>query len=300
MNFEKKFRFNGQEKFKIKEWKTDETFGVAEEGSKQALKKDIKKLKVLQDKLYASDNHGVLIIFQAMDAAGKDGTIKHVMSGINPQGCQVSSFKSPTANELDHDYLWRINAKLPERGRIGIFNRSYYEEVLVTKVHPEYVVAQKIPEIDSVKKVNQKFWEQRYEQISNYEKYLTQNGYTIIKFFLHLSKEEQKNRFLSRIDIKEKNWKFSAADIKEREHWNEYQKAFEEAIQKTSTEENPWYVIPADNKWFTRLAVSKILINRFEEMNPEYPTVSKQQVEELQKIKQILLNENEEKSEKKG
>jgi len=213
------------------------------------------------------------------------------MSGVNPQGCHVVSFKSPSAEELSHDYLWRITKNLPERGQIGIFNRSYYEEVLVTKVHPEIIVNGKIPGVDSVEDVNDDFWKRRYGEIRNYEKHLSNNGYVIIKFFLHLSKDEQKKRFLKRIEEKDKNWKFSVADMKERAHWEEYQKAFEEAIINTATEKNPWYVIPADRKWFMRLAVSKIITERLEDLAVAYPTLPEEQSKELDSIKEQLLKE---------
>ncbi len=218
---------------------------------------ELKLLAELQDKLYAQDRWSVLLIFQAMDAAGKDGAIKHVMSGINPQGCQVYSFKAPTSEELDHDYMWRCFKDLPERGRIGIFNRSYYEETLVVRVHEEILAKQKLPE----KLVTKHIWDERYQDIRNFEKYLSRNGTIVRKFFLHVSKEEQKKRFLERIDNPEKNWKFSSADAKERGHWDEYMKAYEDMIRNTATKDSPWYVVPADNKWFTRLVVAAAVID---------------------------------------
>jgi len=250
------------------------------------LKNNIKKMIELQKKLYAQDKYAMLLVFQAMDAAGKDGTIKHVMSGLNPQGTQVFSFKQPSKEELDHGYLWRINKALPERGRIGIFNRSHYEEVLVVRVH-NFIKGQKIPE----KFKNTNIWKQRYKQINDFEKYIYENGIVILKFFLHVSKEEQKQRFLARIDNPAKNWKFSKGDIDERGFWSEYQKAYQDAIDATSKPHAPWYVVPADRKWFTRLAVSEIIVESMEKINPEYPKLNKEQVKELEKSKEILLKE---------
>jgi len=292
MNLEKIFRYDGKGKLSLKNWKTDDTAGFHDkEESSEEIKKDIKKLRVMQDMLYARSEHAVLIIFQALDAAGKDSTINHVMSGINPQGCNVISFKSPSAEELKHDYMWRINKKLPPRGHICIFNRSYYEEVLITKVHPEFILAEKIPGVNSIAAVNGEFWDRRYGEICDYEKYLSNNGFTIIKFFLNISKGEQKKRFLKRIEQKEKNWKFSASDMKERVLWNEYQKAFEKAIASTATEKNPWYIIPADNKWFMRLAVSKIINMRIGRLGLAYPNLSGEQVKKLDQIRKQLLSE---------
>jgi len=250
------------------------------------LKKNIERMTELQAKLYAQDKYSLLIIFQAMDAAGKDGTIKHVMSGLNPQGTQVSSFKQPSKEELDHGYLWRINKALPERGRIGIFNRSHYEEVLVVRVH-DLIKYQKIPD----KFNNKNIWKQRYEQINNFEEYLYENGIVVIKFFLHVSKEEQKKRFIERIEDPAKNWKFSPGDIEERKYWDEYQKAYEEAISATSKKHSPWYVIPADKKWFARLAVSEIIVREMKKLRPDYPKLSEEQLLDLEKSKQSLMNE---------
>jgi len=255
------------------------------------LEKDILRLSELQDMLYAQDKYSLLIIFQAMDAAGKDGTIKHVMSGINPQGCDVASFKSPSMEELQHDYLWRINRVLPRRGMIKIFNRSHYEEVLVTSVHPEYILGQNIPGIKSVDDIESKFWERRYKQINNFEKHLDENGTKIIKFFLHISKEEQKIRFLKRIDHPEKNWKFSAADVAERKHWDKYMKAYEDAISATSTQYAPWYIIPADNKWFMRSAVGDIITGNLEQLNLAYPKLNENKLSDLKAAKELLINE---------
>ena len=292
MNLEKRFRYDGKEKFSLRERKTDDTSGLLnKEESENAILADIELLKEMQEKLYAQDKYAVLIVFQALDAAGKDSTISHVMSGVNPQGCQVVSFKAPSSEDLNHDYLWRVSKELPERGKIGIFNRSHYEDVLVTKVHPEFILSQKIPTIDSTKAIDKSFWYSRYKEIVNFEDYLSRNGIIIIKFFLHLSKDEQKNRFLKRIEEKEKNWKFSVSDMKERSFWDEYQSAFEEAISHTATKKNPWYIIPADQKWFTRFAVSTIINERLKKLKLDYPTVSPETLAEMQKIKKQLLAE---------
>lgn len=263
----------------------------AKEEGEQLLEESIKNLSRLQDKLYAHDEYSVLIVLQAMDAAGKDGAVKHVMTGLNPQGVKVTSFKVPSKEELDHDYFWRHYKELPSRGEIGIFNRSHYENVLVTKVHPEFVLNEKLPNIQSVKDINDKFWEKRYKEINRFEKNLTDNGTVILKFFLHVSKDEQKKRFLERINDPSKNWKFSSADLKEREHWDEYQKAYEEMLSNTSTEYAPWFVIPADNKWFTRLCLGEIIYQEFEKLNLQYPVVSAEQKKDLLVAKQILLKE---------
>ncbi|KEF40801.1 MAG: hypothetical protein ER33_15015 [Cyanobium sp. CACIAM 14] len=238
--------------------------------AKQALADGVAMLSALQDKLYAQDRWALLLVFQAIDAAGKDGTIKHVMSGVNPQGCQVSSFKMPSAVDLNHDYLWRCNNALPERGRIGIFNRSYYEETLVVRVHPELLQRQTIPP----ELVGKEIWKERFADIRHYEDYLGRNGIVVRKFFLHLSKGEQKRRFLERLDTPEKNWKFSANDIKERAYWDDYMQAYEEMIQHTSTPQAPWYVVPADNKWFTRLVVAAAVIDTLDGLDLHYPEVS--------------------------
>jgi PPK2 family polyphosphate:nucleotide phosphotransferase len=254
---------------------------------KSTLKMGVKALAAMQDILYAQDKWSVLLIFQAMDAAGKDGAIKHVMSGINPQGCQVSSFKAPSSEELDHDFLWRCQKHLPERGRIGIFNRSYYEEVLVVRVHEQILKSQKLPE----KLVTKNIWENRFEDIRNFEKYLNRNGTVVIKFFLNVSKDEQKKRFIERVDNPDKNWKFSAADAKERGYWDDYMHAYEELIKNTTTEKSPWYVIPADNKSYARIAIASAIIHALDEMDLEYPKVSQEKVAELNAVKQALLNE---------
>jgi PPK2 family polyphosphate:nucleotide phosphotransferase len=281
----KKFLIPPDRKLNLSKIKTDQTLGInSKKESLKLLKKNIEQMIDLQVKLYAQDKYSLLIIFQAMDAAGKDGTIKHVMSGLNPQGTQVFSFKQPSKEELDHGYLWRINKALPERGRIGIFNRSHYEEVLVVRVH-NLVKHQKIPE----KFNNKKIWKQRYQQINDFEKYLYENGIVIIKFFLHVSKEEQKKRFLKRIEDPAKNWKFSMGDIEERKYWNNYQKAYQEAISATSKKHAPWYVIPADKKWFMRIAVSEIIVKEMKKLKPQFPKLSKEQLSELGEARRILL-----------
>lgn len=257
--------------------------------AKKRLKAGIQELASYQDILYAQNTYALLIIFQAMDAAGKDSTIKHVMSGINPQGCQVFSFKAPSHEELDHDYLWRSMKSLPERGRIGIFNRSYYEELLVVRVHPEILQRQQLPYIPNGNKI----WQQRFEEVNNFEKYLVNNGVVVLKFFLNVSKEEQKNRFLSRIESPEKHWKFSANDVKERGFWDDYMMAYEEVFNHTSTEYAPWYIIPADRKWFTRLVVSDIICSKLRELNLHYPHLSEEDKQRLLTAKEILVNESE-------
>lgn len=268
------------------------TTDMSKQDAKEQLGKDIERLSELQSMLYAQDRYSILIIFQAMDAAGKDGTIKHVMSGINPQGCQVYSFKQPSAEELDHDYLWRINRSLPERGRIGIFNRSHYEDVLIAKVHPEIVLSNKLPNITKTEDIDSDFWQHRYRQINDFEHYLTENGTVIIKFFLNVSKEEQKKRFLERLNDESKNWKFSSADIKERQYWNHYMKAYSDVLTETSTEIAPWYVIPADNKWFMRYAVGRIICTRMEALDLHYPQLSKEELERLEECKKSVSDIN--------
>jgi PPK2 family polyphosphate:nucleotide phosphotransferase len=250
------------------------------------LQKDIVRLAAYQDVLYAHNTHAVLILFQAMDAAGKDGTIKHVMSGVNPQGCQVFSFKAPSAEELDHDYLWRSFKALPERGRIGIFNRSYYEETLIVRVHPEILQQQQLPT------QTKGLWAQRFDEINQFEKYLVNNGILVLKFFLNVSKAEQKQRFLSRIERPEKNWKFSANDVKERAFWDDYMRAYESVFTHTSTAWAPWYIIPADNKWFTRLAVADIINTRLQALDLHYPSLNRDQQQQLQSAKTLLESEN--------
>ena len=253
------------------------------------LQADIERLANYQNILYAQNTYALLIIFQAMDAAGKDSTIKHVTSGVNPQGFQVFSFKAPSAEELDHDYLWRTTKALPERGRIGIFNRSYYEEVLVARVHPEILKKQQLPYFPEGNKI----WKQRFEEINGLEKYLVDNGVIILKFFLNVSKSEQKKRFLERIESPEKNWKFSDSDVRERVFWDDYMNAYEEVFNHTSTKSAPWYIIPADRKWFTRLVVANIICTKLQELNLQYPTVSKEHRQQLLEAKRILEQEDE-------
>jgi len=253
--------------------------------AKEALQIGVTALAELQDMLYAQDRWAVLLIFQAMDAAGKDGTIKHAMSGVNPQGCQVFSFKSPSVEELDHDFLWRCMKCLPNRGHIGIFNRSYYEEVLAVRVHPEFLAKQKIPPALVTKDI----WQERYQDIRSFERYLFRNGIKVVKFFLHVSKKEQKRRFLERAEEPEKNWKFSASDMAERDHWNEYQYVYADMIRNTATKDSPWYVVPADNKWFTRVVVGAAIVETLASLDLAYPKVDKVRLEEIAKAKKVLL-----------
>lgn len=288
--FSKQYCVGNGNDFRLKDYETKASFNLGSEEKsqvEQTLELGVNALSAMQDILYAQDKWSLLIIFQAMDAAGKDGAIKHVMSGINPQGCQVSSFKAPSTEELDHDFLWRCQKHLPERGRIGIFNRSYYEEVLVVRVHEAILKGQKLPE----KLVTKDIWEDRFQDIRNFEKYLNRNGTIVIKFFLNVSKEEQKERFMERIDDPDKNWKFSVGDVKERGYWNDYMHAYEELIKNTSTEKSPWYVIPADNKSYARIAIASAIIHALDEMELEYPTVSQEKIAELQTAKKALLEE---------
>jgi PPK2 family polyphosphate:nucleotide phosphotransferase len=264
------------------------TGGLKVAKSKALLAQGIESLIRLQDRLYAQDTHSVLLIFQAMDAAGKDGTIRHVMSGINPQGCQVFSFKAPSAEERDHTYLWRSMKALPERGRIGIHNRSYYEEVLVTRVHPEVLARQQLP---ADIKGDKRIWKQRFRQINDFERYLSENGMVILKFFLHVSKEEQRRRFLARIDDPAKNWKFSVNDAKERPFWSRYMRAYEDMFEHTSTEWAPWHIIPADYKWFMRVAVAAIINERLEALDLKYPDVDEAKKRDLAAAREMLINE---------
>lgn len=289
-NFSKQYCVGKGDDFRLKDYETKASFNLGPEGKplvKETLQIGVDALAAMQDILYAQDKWSLLIIFQAMDAAGKDGAIKHVMSGVNPQGCQVSSFKAPSSEELDHDFLWRCQKHLPERGRIGIFNRSYYEEVLVVRVHEQILRNQKLPE----KLITADIWEERFKDIRNFEKYLNRNGTIVIKFFLNVSKKEQKERFIERIDDPDKNWKFSAADAKERGYWDDYMKAYEDLIKNTSTEKSPWYVIPADNKSYARIAIASAIITALDELDLEYPTVSDEKIAELQEIKKSLLDE---------
>ncbi len=288
--FAKNYCVGDGKKFKLKDYSTAPKMSLGQEDKplvKEALEQGVEALAALQDILYAQDRWSLLVIFQAMDAAGKDGAIKHVMSGVNPQGCQVSSFKAPSAEELDHDFLWRCKKHLPERGRIGIFNRSYYEEVLVVRVHEQILKSQKLPD----RLVTKDIWEERFKDIKNFEKYLHRNGTVVIKIFLNVSKDEQKRRFIERVDDPDKNWKFSPADARERGFWDDYMDAYEDMIKNTSTEESPWYVIPADNKAYARIAVASAIISALDQMELEYPKVSKEKLAELQEIKRALLEE---------
>ena len=281
----KRYRVEDGKKFRLKDVDPGDTGGLKlKETAGEVLQKGVERLTELQDKLYAQDQWALLLVFQAMDAAGKDGTIKHVMSGVNPQGVEVNAFKGPSAEELDHDFLWRTNRKLPERGRIGIFNRSYYEEVLVVRVHEAILRKQKVP----AKLVTKRIWDERFEDIVANEKYLSRNGIAVVKFFLHLSRDEQKKRFLERLEKPEKNWKFSMADAAEREHWDEYQAAYEEMIRRTSTPEAPWYVVPADNKWFSRLVVAAAAIYKLESLGLAYPVVDEAKRKELAAAREAL------------
>lgn len=284
----KPYRVTNGKKFRLKDYDPGDTGDLKSEDkprAKEALQTGVEALAELQDVLYAQDRWSLLLVFQAMDAAGKDGTIKHVMSGVNPQGCQVSSFKSPTSTDLDHDYLWRCQKELPERGRIGIFNRSYYEETLVVRVHPEFLGGQKLPP----ELVTKNIWNERYQDIRSFERYLNRNGTIVRKFFLHVSKEEQKKRFLERLEQPEKHWKFSANDAKERGYWNDYMKAYEETIRATATEDSPWYVVPADNKWFTRVVVAAAVIDSLASLDLHYPRINAAKRKELEEAKEALL-----------
>jgi PPK2 family polyphosphate:nucleotide phosphotransferase len=284
----KPFRVTDGKNFHLSDIDPSDTLGYkSKEKAEAQLREGVEELTDLQDKLYAQDRWALLLIFQAMDAAGKDSTIEHVMSGVNPQGCQVFSFKAPSAEELDHDFLWRSMRCLPERGRIGIFNRSYYEETLVVRVHPTFLERQKLPS----KLVTKDVWKERFEDINSFERYLTRNGVAIRKFFLHVSKEEQRRRFLARLEEPEKNWKFSAADVVERGHFDDYMEAYEDVIQHTSTKHAPWYVVPADHKWFTRLVVAEAVVEALQDLGLEYPVVGEAQKEELAQCKKKLENE---------
>jgi len=263
----KRYAVTSGKGFRLKNVEPRDTLGLKEKEARAALSDGVGRIAALQEKLYAQDQWGVLLIFQAMDAAGKDGAIEHVMSGVNPQGCQVFSFKAPSAEELDHDFLWRTSKNLPERGRIGIFNRSYYEETLVVRVHPPILAGQRLPQ----ELVTKSIWDERLEDIAAFERYFARQGYLILKFFLHVSKEEQKKRFLARLDEPEKNWKFALGDVREREHWDEYMQAYEAAIRATATPHAPWFVVPADHKWFTRLVVSETVAAAIEGLDLAWP-----------------------------
>ena len=288
-NFSDDFLIKENSKFEIKKHNTTYQGKISKDEAKQLLEVEKEKLRLLQEKLYADGSQSLLIILQAMDAAGKDSLIEHVFGGVNPQGCEVTSFKSPSTKEYSHDFLWRHYVALPAKGKIGIFNRSHYESVLVCKVHPEYNLSEKV--WTDVKQFDKKFWENRFESIRNFEKHLANNGTKIIKIFLNVSKEEQKERFLDRINEDDKNWKFSSADITERGFWDDYQKAYEEAINQTSTESAPWFVIPADQKWFTRVAAIQIIIDKLEEMNLKFPELSEKEKKGLAESKAKLESE---------
>ena len=258
---------------------------------KEQIEENLRHIRHAQKMMYARHKYGILVVFQAMDAAGKDSMIAHIFSGVNPVGFKVANFKQPTSAELRHDYLWRINKELPSRGEIGVFNRSYYEDVLVSRVHPEIILNANLPEVDSLSDVNDHFFKGRYQDIRDYEKYLSRNGFVIFKFFLHISKDEQKKRFLRRISLPKKHWKFSSADIRERQYWDKYQKAYEKAINATATKKNPWYVVPADDKWYSRLIVSDILTKEIEKLPLAYPVLSPDEAARLDTAKEELLNE---------
>jgi PPK2 family polyphosphate:nucleotide phosphotransferase len=283
------YRITQGQKFHLKEYDPEDTGGFKDKHEAHGLlQHSVETLRHLQEKLYAQNRWGMLVIIQGMDAAGKDGLISHVMSGVNPQGCDVWSFKTPSSEELDHDFMWRCHKVVPERGKIGIFNRSYYEEVLVVRVHPDLLQNEKLPE----KLITKKIWEERYEDINAFERYLTRNGILVLKFFLHLSKKEQNKRFLSRLEDSEKNWKFSMADVKERGYWKQYQDAYEQAIQNTANKNAPWYVIPADNKWFTRIVAAMAMVAALNELNLAFPDVEKSKRKELEKVRELLEHED--------
>jgi PPK2 family polyphosphate:nucleotide phosphotransferase len=283
--FVERYRVDDGKGFRLKDHDPGESHGILSKAeAEKMLARGVVRLSELQEKLYAQDKWAVLLIFQAMDAAGKDGAIKHVMSGVNPQGCQVFSFKAPTSEEIDHDFLWRTARRLPERGRIGIFNRSYYEEVLVVRVHPEILGKQKLPP----KLVSRRIWEERFEDIAAHERYLARNGVCIRKFFLHVSKAEQKRRFLERLERPEKNWKFSSADAKERGYWKAYQRAYEDMIRATAAPHAPWIVVPADKKWFARLVVAAVVGDAMQELNLAFPVVTDAQRKELAAARRAL------------
>jgi len=287
----RKYKVQHGEKVSLKNYDTSYNGDCDKKTGEQELEEMKIELGNYQETLYAANSHAVLIIFQAMDAAGKDSAIQHVMTGFNPQGCQVYSFKTPTSEEYDHDFLWRHVKALPERGRIGIHNRSHYENVLVCKVHPEYILSEKIPGYTEANKIDKDFWKKRYESIRNFEQHISNNGTTVIKIFLHVSKDEQKQRFLDRINDPSKNWKFSSGDITERARWKDYMKAYEEAIEETSTEAAPWYIVPADKKWYARLVISHILAATFKELALRFPVLDKAEAGKLDEIKQQLLDE---------
>ena len=283
------YRITQGDKFRLKDHDPEDTRGLKDKHQAHGLlQHSVEALRHLQEKLYAQDRWGMLVIVQGMDAAGKDGLISHVMSGVNPQGCNVWSFKEPSKEELDHDFMWRCHKVVPERGKIGIFNRSYYEEVLVVRVHPDLLQNEKLPE----RLITKRIWEERYQDINAFERYLTRNGIVVLKFFLHLSKKEQKKRFLSRLEDSEKNWKFSMADVKERGYWKQYQDAYEAIIRNTANNNAPWYVIPADNKWFTRVAAALAIVSELNELNLAFPDLEKSKRKELDQVRKSLEHED--------
>ena len=281
------FRVDGSEEFHLKSHKTDEKGGIDKDKGEKIIEANRKRLSDFQEKLYAEDRWSLLLIFQGMDAAGKDTAIKSVFEGVNPQGCEVTSFKAPSPRELDHDFLWRCAIALPERGHIGIFNRSYYEECLVTRVHPELLAKERIPPV----LVTRNIWRERFEDISAFERYLTRNGTVVLKFFLNVSKEEQRKRFLERLEIPSKNWKFSMADVTERAFWAKYQAAYQEVIRHTSTAVAPWHVVPADHKWFARVVIGSTIVAALEKLNLNFPEVDKETLEEFKAVREVLENE---------
>jgi PPK2 family polyphosphate:nucleotide phosphotransferase len=285
-NLSRRYRVTSGSKFRLKHFRSDDDRGgELRKASQELLDQSIERMAALQERMYAQDRWAVLLIFQALDAAGKDGMIKHVMSGLNPQSCEVHPFKSPSPEEIDHDFMWRTSRLLPRRGHIGIFNRSYYEEVLVVRVHPEILAAQRVPP----ELVGKRIWDERYRDISNFESYLSRQGVVIRKFFLHVSREEQKRRFLKRLEEPEKHWKFSIGDVKEREHFDEYQRAYEAAIKATASPAAPWYVVPADRKWYARLIVASAIIETLESLRPSFPEVDAAKLRELRAARAALL-----------
>jgi PPK2 family polyphosphate:nucleotide phosphotransferase len=289
-----KYRVEKGSKFRLKDIDPDDTGGldIGKDEARQLLRKEVEPLFDLQERLYGEDRWSLLVILQAMDGAGKDSVIEHVMSGVNPQGFQIHSFKAPSSEELDHDFLWRTTKALPERGRIGVFNRSYYEEVLVVRVHPEFLKGQRLP----ARLLGGKIWEERFEDIRNFEKHMARSGTKILKFFLHVSKEEQRKRFLDRIDEPGKRWKFSAKDVGERAFWDQYMEAYEDAIRNTATEDAPWFVVPADHKWFTRLVVARAMVDALNAIDPKYPKVEGAALAELEKARAALTQKPKKKS----
>jgi PPK2 family polyphosphate:nucleotide phosphotransferase len=287
--FVKPFQVADGSHFRLKDFDPADTLGVkSKEQAKETLERGVARLAALQEKLYAQDRWALLVVLQGMDAAGKDSTVKHVMSGVNPQGCQVNAFKAPSNEELQHDFLWRTSCCLPERGKIGIFNRSYYEEVLVVRVHPELLAHERIP----AQLVLDNIWQKRFETINEFERYLSENGIVVLKFFLYLSKKEQKRRFLERLEEPEKNWKFSASDAMERQHWEKYMKAYEDMVRNTSTKLAPWHVVPADHKWFTRLVVAEAIIEAMECLDLSFPKLDAERRKELKNARAVLDHEN--------